>query len=111
MQRFNFTLDEETIRLLEEIAKTWYSGNRSALIRDAVHHFAKCACQSHWVIVGFSPVILNRNTYCHGCGAEFPKGEVLYQPIFQQGIGEPAINQLSKEPWLDCASCLEREKI
>ena len=110
MHRLNFTLDDETISLLDEMAKTWYSGNRSALVRDALHHFAKCANQNGWIIVGFSPVILNRNTLCHGCGIEFPKGEVLYQPIFQQGIGENAISQLPKEPWLDCARCIEIEK-
>ncbi len=109
IQRLNFTLDDDTIKLLEDMSKAWYSGNRSALIRDAIHHFAKCAYQSGWIIVGFSPVILNQNTVCHGCGVEYPKGQVLYQPIFQQGIGEHVIDQLPKELWLDCPRCVHIE--
>ena len=110
MQRINFTLDEKTIGLLEKMANEWYKGNRSAVIRDAVHYYSQNALQSGWVIVGFSPVTLDNNFTCHGCGEEHTKGEVLYRPTFQKGQGKFAFKYLPNEPWLDCAACLENDK-
>jgi len=108
MKRLNFTVDEETAQLLETLADQFYGGNKSLAIRSAVESLAAHSGHSGWVITGFSPVELGRDTACHGCHTTFTSGQTLFRPVFEPGISPHSLPELPIEPWLDCATCAKR---
>jgi hypothetical protein len=108
MQRLNFTLDEATIRLLDELSVKYYHGNKSQTVRAALESLAAHAGHEGWVIAGHTPVQVDRQTSCHTCGHLYPEGDVLYRPVFERGDGPRALSRLPGEPWLDCSTCVEQ---
>ena len=40
MKRLNFTLDQDTVHLLEDLAKKFYEGNKSQTVRAALESLA-----------------------------------------------------------------------
>jgi hypothetical protein len=108
MQRVNFTLDEATIQLLEKLSERLYSGNKSQTVRSALESLAVHSAHGGWVIAGYAPVALDHATRCHTCGDAYPKGNVLYRPVFQRGEGPGVLPRLPAENWLDCGACVEQ---
>ena len=106
MQRLNFTLDEPTVRLLEQLADTYYAGNKSHTVRAALESLAVHAGHDSWVIGGYTAVTVEAQTACHTCGEAYREGAVLYRPVFERGTGPTALPALPKEAWLDCAACI-----
>jgi hypothetical protein len=107
MQRLNFTFDEATARLLEELAARLYDGNKSQTVRAALQSLAAHAGHEGWVIAGYSPAVIDNPAACHTCGATHPSGDVLYRPVFERGRGPDALPALPTEGWLDCLHCVE----
>ncbi|MBM3457660.1 MAG: hypothetical protein FJX77_03900 [Armatimonadetes bacterium] len=108
MQRLNFTLDDETVRLLEKLAEKYYHGNKSQTVRSALESLAAHAGHEGWVVAGYSPLIVDQPTSCHTCGDSRPQGDILYRPVFQRGEGPRALPRLPHENWLDCSNCVEQ---
>jgi hypothetical protein len=107
MRRINFTLDDATIELLEQLAETYYNGNRSLTVRSALESLAAHTGHAGWVIAGYTPVVLADQANCHSCGHVYSSGEVLYRPVFERGRGPTVLAKLPAESWLDCAACVE----
>ncbi|MDR3690349.1 MAG: hypothetical protein P4L46_13285 [Fimbriimonas sp.] len=105
MKRLNFTVDDETATLLESLAAQLYGGNKSLAIRSAVESLAAHSGHSGWVISGFTPVELSRDTACHCCHTTFAVGQTLFKPVFERGVAQNALQELPVEPWLDCQRC------
>jgi hypothetical protein len=105
MRRINFTLDEETVQLLGALADRFYGGNRSLAIRAAVESLAAHSGHSGWVIGGFTPVLIDEDTKCHCCSAEFHPGATLFRPVFEKGVSPHALDSLPEGKWLDCSQC------
>ncbi|MFN8538680.1 MAG: hypothetical protein U0232_14530 [Thermomicrobiales bacterium] len=110
MQRLNFTFDEATARLLEELAARFYDGNKSQTVRAALQALAAHAEQEGWVIAGYSPAVVGDAVACHTCGATHQGGDVLYRPVFERGHGPGALPSLPTEGWLDCRHCVEHAR-
>jgi hypothetical protein len=108
MQRVNFTLDEATVDLLAQLAENYYHGNKSLTVRAALESLAVHVGHEGWVISGYTPVVLEEQITCHTCGGLYPKGDVLYRPVFERGHGPGALPRLPAENWLDCSTCVER---
>ncbi len=111
MQRLNFTLDEETIRLLDQLAQKYYHGNKSLTVRSALESLAVHAGHEGWSVGGYTGVVADERTQCHTCGEMHDKGNVLYRPVFQRGDGPRVLTHLPVEIWLECASCVERQVV
>lgn len=107
MQRLNFTLDEATARLLDELAAAYYSGNKSLTVRAALQSLATHAGHQGWVIAGYTPAVIDARADCHTCGEAHREGDVLYRPVFERGRGPAALPALPAENWLDCRDCVE----
>ena len=107
MQRLNFTFDDATARLLEELATRYYDGNKSQTVRAALQSLAAHAGHEGWVIAGYSPAEIDGQAACHTCGSPHGRGEVLYRPVFERGRGPDALTSLPTEGWLDCLGCVE----
>ena len=107
MQRLNFTLDDTTTRLLQELAAQYYEGNKSQTVRAALQSLAAHAGHEGWVIVGYSPAVVDGLATCHSCGTPHARGDVLYRPVFERGRGPRALPSLPTEGWLDCLACVE----
>lgn len=107
MQRLNFTLDEETVRLLERLAATFYGGNKSQTVRAALESLAAHAGHDGWVIAGYTPAPLDADAACHSCGTAHHPGEVLFRPVFERGVSAQALPHIPAEVWLDCPDCVE----
>jgi hypothetical protein len=105
MRRINFTLDDETIGLLEELANRMYGGNRSLAVRAAIESLASHSGTDGWVITGFTPVPISEEVHCHCCDSTFGPGDTLFRPVFERGQGARALKTLPTEPWLDCQTC------
>lgn len=105
MKRLNFTVDDETASLLESLATQFYGGNKSLAIRSAVESLAAHSGHSGWVIAGFTPVELSKETSCHCCRERFNAGQTLFTPVFERGVAQDALAELPVEPWLDCQTC------
>jgi len=105
MKRLNFTVDDETAGLLESLADQFYGGNKSLAVRSAVESLAAHSGHSGWVITGFTPVELGKETSCHCCHERFEAGQTLFRPVFERGVSEDALEELPVEPWLDCNKC------
>jgi hypothetical protein len=108
VKRLNFTLDDETVRLLGDLADRLYSGNKSLTIRSALQSLASHAGHDGWVIHGYTPTELNKGANCHTCGVSYPKGEVLFRPVFERGASPSALPELPTETWLDCGDCASK---
>lgn len=109
MKRLNFTLDDETVKLLEDLAGKYYSGNKSQTVRAALESLAVHAGHEGWVITGYTPKELEGETNCHGCGESHEKGDVLYRPVFEKGSSPRALSSMPSENWLDCPKCAEEQ--
>jgi hypothetical protein len=108
MQRMNFTFDDDTVALLETLAKDYYNGNKSSTVRAALESLATHLGHEGWVIAGYTPVQLDHQAACHECGTAYGTGEVLYRPVFERGRGESVLSQLPAETWLACPKCVEK---
>lgn len=109
MKRLNFTLDNDTVILLEDLAKKFYSGNKSQTVRAALESLAVHAGHQGWIIAGYAPQQIDEHVDCHGCGESHEKGEVLYQPVFERGNSSKALPSIPEENWLDCPECVEKQ--
>ena len=108
VKRLNFTLDEETVRLLGDLAQRLFEGNKSLTIRSALQSLASHAGHDGWVINGYAPTELQKRACCHTCGVAYPKGEILFRPVFERGASPAALPELPTETWLDCCDCASR---
>ncbi|MDW8106558.1 MAG: ribbon-helix-helix domain-containing protein [Armatimonadota bacterium] len=107
MKRLNFTLDEQTIQLLNQIADQYYHGNKSQAVRAAIESLAAHLGHEGWVVVGFVPVSIDAGAECHTCHRRFHAGETLYRPVFRRGRSHKALPQLPREQWLECGDCAQ----
>lgn len=107
MQRLNFTLDTDAVRLLEKLAETYYGGNKSQTVRAALESLAAHVGHDGWVIAGYTPVRLEDEAACHSCGTAHREGEVLFRPVFERGASPQALAKIPAEVWLDCSTCAE----
>jgi hypothetical protein len=108
VKRQNFTFDEETTELLEQISDVYYHGNKSLTVRAALESLATHLGHAGWVIAGYAPVKLDQLENCHSCGVTYPAGNILYRPVFQRGHAPNALRQIPQENWLDCSNCIEQ---
>lgn len=108
MRRLNFTLDADTIHLLERLAEQYYHGNKSQTVRAALESLAAHVGHDGWVITGYTPVALDDEAACHTCGEAHTSGEVLYRPVFERGNSPDALVRIPAEVWLDCPGCAEQ---
>lgn len=108
MKRLNFTLDDDTVALLEELAQKFYSGNKSQTVRAAMESLAAHTGHEGWVIAGYTPKEAEGEVNCHGCGETHHDGEVLYRPVFERGKSPAALSKIPAETWLDCPDCAEK---
>ncbi|BCW97114.1 MAG: hypothetical protein KatS3mg018_2596 [Fimbriimonadales bacterium] len=107
VKRLNFTLDDETIELLNRIAEQYYHGNKSLAVRAAVESLATHLGHEGWVIAGFVPVEVDSDSECHTCHRHFAPGETLYRPVFRKGRASKALQYLPREQWLECSDCAQ----
>ena len=107
MKRLNFTLDDETVNLLEKLAVKYYKGNKSQTVRAALESLASHAGQEGWVIKGYTPLRADHQTQCHECGTDQNKGTILFKPVFERGSSPGAVKRIPSEEWLECPDCLE----
>ena len=109
MKRLNFTLNEETVKLLDELSSKYYDGNKSQTVRAALESLAAHIGHEGWVITGYSPKELDEDVSCHSCGEAHHEGEVLYRPVFERGKSPRALPRIPSETWLDCPDCAEKQ--
>ena len=107
MKRQNFTFDDETTSLLDEIAARYYHSNKSLTVRAALESLATHLGHVGWIIAGYAPAVLDQQQNCHSCGATYPEGGILYRPVFQRGNAPDALREIPQENWLDCSRCVE----
>lgn len=108
MKRLNFTLDNDTVKLLKDLADKYYDGNKSQTVRAALESLAAHTGHEGWVISGYTPKELDDEISCHSCGESHEKGEILYRPVFERGTSPEALTQMPSEDWLDCPQCAEK---
>ena len=108
MKRLNFTFDEDTVTLLQELADNYYNGNKSQTVRAALESLASHTGHEGWVIAGYTPIQLNDDRSCHTCGESHHEGEVLYRPVFERGKAPDAMQTIPSEDWLECPTCAEK---
>ncbi len=108
MKRLNFTLDEDTVELLRNLAGKFYDGNKSQTVRAALESLAAHAGHEGWIIAGYTPKKLEADVSCHSCGESHNKGDVLYRPVFERGSSASAMPSIPSENWLDCPDCAEK---
>ena len=108
MKRLNFTLDEDAVQLLDQLAATYYHGNKSQTVRAALESLATHIGHDGWVITGYTPMKLSAKAACHTCGAAHHEGEVLFRPVFERGTSPSALAHIPAEVWLDCSGCAEQ---
>lgn len=107
MKRLNFTLDETTVALLQELSDRFYNGNKSHTVRAALESLAAHSGHDGWIITGYSPMTIGSDTHCHACGSSHLEGEIMYRPVFERGKSPDALPSIPKEQWLDCPKCVE----
>lgn len=107
MKRLNFTLDDDTVQLLEKLSGKYYGGNKSQTVRAALESLASHAGQEGWVVAGYTPVKADHDVNCHSCGNEHHEGNVLFKPVFERGRSPAAIKSIPSEEWVECPTCLE----
>lgn len=109
MKRLNFTLDQHTIDLLEELSTSYYEGNKSQTVRAALESLAAHTGHDGWVITGYTPTRVQDDVSCHSCSTTYHRGDVLFRPVFERGQSPYALDRIPKESWLDCPDCAERQ--
>lgn len=107
MKRLNFTLDDQTVALLEELSGTYFDGNKSHTVRIALENLKHHKGNRGWVITGYTPVRIDEQMACSSCGEPPSPGEVLYRPVFEKGDGAKALKELPSNSWAKCSSCVE----
>ncbi|MEO1021863.1 MAG: hypothetical protein AAFW89_04915 [Bacteroidota bacterium] len=107
MKRLNFTLDDATVTLLQELSERYYNGNKSYTVRAALESLASHSGHDGWIIAGYSPMALVSDVNCHACGSSHAEGEIMYRPVFERGKSPDALPSIPGEPWLDCPKCVE----
>jgi hypothetical protein len=107
MKRLNFTLDDDTVQLLEKLSGKYYGGNKSQTVRAALESLAAHAGREGWVIAGYTPVKAEYDVNCHSCGSEQHEGNMLFKPVFERGSSPAAIERIPNEEWVECPDCLE----
>lgn len=107
MKRLNFTLDDDTVQLLEKLASKYYQNNKSQTVRAALESLAAHAGRDGWIITGYTPVKADHEVNCHSCGSEQDEGNVLFKPVFERGSSPSAIRSIPSEEWVECPECLE----
>ena len=107
MKRLNFTFDDDTVDLLDQISDLYYRGNKSLTVRAALESLATHLGHAGWVISGYAAVMLHHEENCHSCGKTYPEGDVLYRPVFQRGHAPGALSDIPQEDWLDCSRCVQ----
>ncbi len=85
MKRLNFTIDDETVDMLDQISNIYYHGNKSLTVRAALESLATHLGHAGWVISGYAPAVLDHEENCHSCGQSYPEGNVLYRPCLPAG--------------------------
>jgi len=111
LKRLNFTFDDDTSDLLDEIADKYYHGNKSLTVREALESLAAHLGHAGWVVAGYVPAVLEHEENCHSCGKQYPEGEILYRPTFMRGRAPDALNHIPNELWLDCSACVENRAV
>lgn len=107
MKRLNFTLDNDTVTLLNKLAEKFYDGNKSQTVRAALESLATHAGHDGWVISGYTALRTDQEAHCHSCGKEHGKGDLLYKPVFERGSSASALQSIPEEDWLECSNCVE----
>lgn len=107
MKRLNFTLDSETVTLLNNLAEKFYKGNKSQTVRAALESLAARQGHDGWVITGYTPMRIDHDASCHTCGTEHHEGKILFKPVFEKGNSPKAIQQIPSEEWVECSTCVE----
>lgn len=107
MKRLNFTLDNQTVELLNRLSEKYYGGNKSQTVRAALESLAAHQGHDGWVITGYTPVLIDHDVNCHTCGTGHPEGNVLFRPVFEKGNSPNAIKQIPSEEWVECSVCVE----
>ncbi len=110
MKRLNFTFDDETSELLDQISERFYHGNKSLTVRAALESLATHLGHAGWVIDGYVSVQLQQDENCHSCGRECPEGDILYRPVFKRGLAPDALSEIPHENWLDCSQCVQQRE-
>lgn len=108
MKRLNFTFDDDTVDLLDQISDLYYHGNKSLTVRAALESLATHLGHAGWIISGYVPATLEEDANCHSCGRPYPEGDILYRPVFQRGHAPDALSEIPHENWLDCSQCVEK---
>lgn len=111
MKRLNFTLDEEAVTLLNELAETYYGGNKSRTVRAALESLATHTGHDGWVISGYTPIQLDHEASCYTCGTHYHEGDFLLRPVFERGASPKALSTIPAEEWLDCPDCAEERTV
>ena len=111
MKRLNFTLDEEAVELLNNMAEKYYQGNKSRTVRAALESLATHIGHDGWVVAGYTPVQVDHDVACHTCGTDYGAGDILFRPVFERGASPSALTQIPSEEWLDCPDCAEERAV
>ena len=109
MKRLNFTLDTETVKMLNALSEKYYEGNKSQTVRAALESLASHVGHDGWVITGYTPKELDTAADCHSCGERHRRGEILYRPVFERGKSPEALSSIPAASWLDCPECAEKK--
>ncbi len=109
MKRLNFTLDKNTVSLLNTLAVKYYGGNKSQTVRAALESLAARQGHDGWVISGYTPLRIDHEVSCHTCGSEQEEGKVLFKPVFEKGNSPEAIKQIPSEEWVECQLCIDKQ--
>ncbi len=107
MKRLNFTLDDQTVNLLQDLAEKYYKGNKSQTVRAALESLAAHQGHDGWVITGYTPLRINHDVNCHTCGTDYEEGNILFKPVFERGNSPKAIEHIPSEEWVECSVCVE----
>lgn len=110
MKRLNFTLDSETVDLLNRLSEEWYKGNKSQTVRAALESLAAHAGKRGWIVKGYTPDRSAASVECHECGSRQSKGNLIFRPVFERSTGPSAIENIPNEEWVECVTCLETKQ-
>ena len=108
MKRLNFTLDNSTVELLNNLSEKFYKGNKSQTVRAALESLAARQGHDGWIITGYTPMRVDHEVNCHTCGTEHEEGKILFKPVFERGNSPSAIQQIPSEEWVECNQCVEK---
>lgn len=107
MKRLNFTLDNSTVELLNNLSQKYFEGNKSQTVRAALESLAAHQGHDGWIIAGYTPLRIDHEVNCHSCGSGHSEGNILFKPVFEKGNSPTAIKTIPSEDWVECPSCVE----